>query len=86
MILVLGASIVLIPHLPLIKVMWFSQIINCLLLPVVMIFMIQLINDDDIMGNYKNSLWMNIVTYIGAGVLILLNVVLLYNAFSDIFR
>ena len=57
-----------------------------MLLPVVMIFMIQLINDDDIMGTYKNSLWMNIVTYIGAGVLILLNVVLLYNAFSDIFR
>lgn len=85
-ILVLGASIVLIPHLPLIKVMWFSQIINSMLLPVVMIFMIQLINDDDIMGTYKNSLWMNIVTYIGTGVLIILNVVLLYNAFSDIFR
>jgi NRAMP (natural resistance-associated macrophage protein)-like metal ion transporter len=85
-ILVLGASIVLIPHLPLIKVMWFSQIINSMLLPVVMIFMIQLINDDDIMGSYKNSLWMNIVTYTGAGVLIILNVVLLYNAFSDIFR
>jgi NRAMP (natural resistance-associated macrophage protein)-like metal ion transporter len=85
-ILALGASIVLIPHLPLIKVMWFSQIINCLLLPVVMIFMLQLINDDDIMGMYKNSLWMNIAAYIGAGVLILLNVVLLYNAFSDIFR
>jgi Mn2+/Fe2+ NRAMP family transporter len=85
-ILALGASIVLIPHLPLIKVMWFSQIINCLLLPVVMIFMIQLINDDDIMGNYKNSLWMNIAAYIGTGVLILLNVVLLYNAFSGIFR
>ena len=57
-----------------------------MLLPVVMIFMIQLINDDDIMGTYKNSLWMNIVAYIGTGVLILLNVVLLYNAFSDIFR
>jgi Mn2+/Fe2+ NRAMP family transporter len=85
-ILALGASVVLIPHLPLIKVMWFSQIINCLLLPAVMIFMIQLINDDDIMGSYKNSLWMNIAAYIGTGVLILLNVVLLYNAFSGIFR
>jgi len=86
MILVLGASIVLIPNLPLIKVMWFSQIINCLLLPVVMIFMIQLINDEDIMGNYKNSFWMNITAYIGTGVLILLNVILLFNAFSDILQ
>lgn len=85
-ILVLGASIVLIPNLPLIKVMWFSQIINCLLLPVVMIFMIQLINDEDIMGNYKNSFWMNITAYIGTGILILLNVVLLFNAFSDVLQ
>jgi Mn2+/Fe2+ NRAMP family transporter len=86
MILVFGASIVLIPNLPLIKVMWFSQIINCFLLPAVMIFMIQLINDDDIMGNYKNSLWMNVAAYIGTGTLILLNIVLLFNAFSDIFQ
>lgn len=84
LILVLGASVVLIPNLPLIKVMWFSQIINCLLLPVVMIFMIQLINDEDLMGHHKNSLWMNIVSYAGTGILIVLNVILLYNAFSDI--
>ncbi len=86
LILVLGASIVLIPNLPLIKVMWFSQIINCLLLPVVMIFMIQLINDEDLMGNHKNSLWMNIVAYTGTVILIVLNVILLYNAFSDVIR
>jgi Mn2+/Fe2+ NRAMP family transporter len=85
-ILALGASIVLIPNLPLMKVMWFSQIVNCLLLPAVMIFMIQLINDDDLMGSYKNSLWMNIVAYAGVGVLIVLNAVLLFNAFMDIFR
>ena len=85
-ILVLGASIVLIPQLPLIKVMWFSQIINCLLLPAVMIFMIQLINDEDVMGSEKNSLWMNIVTYAGTGVLILLNLILLWNTFFELIR
>ena len=85
-ILVLGASIVLIPNLPLMKVMWFSQIVNCLLLPAVMIFMIQLINDDDLMGSYKNSLWMNIVAYAGVGILVVLNAVLLYNALMDVFR
>ena len=85
-ILVLGASIVLIPNLPLMKVMWFSQIVNCLLLPAVMIFMIQLINDDDLMGSYKNSLWMNIVAYAGASILVVLNAVLLYNALMDVFR
>ncbi len=85
-ILLLGASIVLIPNLPLIKVMWFSQIINCLLLPAVMIFMIKLINDDDLMGPYKNSLWMNIVAYTGTAVLTVLNVILLYNTIRDLLR
>ncbi len=85
-ILVLGASVVLIPNLPLIKVMWFSQIINCLLLPAIIIFMIKLVNDRELMGDYRNSLWMNIVAYAGAMVLGILNVVLLYNAFMDVIR
>jgi Mn2+/Fe2+ NRAMP family transporter len=86
MILVLGASVVLIPNLPLIKVMWFSQIINCLLLPMIIIFMIKLVNDRELMGDHRNSLWMNIVAYAGAIILTVLNIVLLYNAFMDVVR
>jgi Mn2+/Fe2+ NRAMP family transporter len=86
MILVLGASVVLIPDLPLIKVMWFSQIINCFLLPAIIIFMIKLVNDRELMGDYRNSLWMNIVAYTGAVILTVLNVVLLYNAFRDVVK
>lgn len=85
-ILVLGASIVLIPDLPLIKVMWFTQIINCMLLPVVLIFMVQLINRKELMGDFKNSLWMNTITYMATALLIVLNVVLLYNTVLSIFR
>jgi len=85
-ILVLGASVVLIPDLPLIKVMWFSQIINSLLLPAIIIFMIKLVNDRELMGDYRNSLWMNIVAYAGAIILTALNIVLLYNAFMDVIR
>lgn len=85
-ILVLGASIVLIPDLPLIKVMWFTQIINCMLLPVVLIFMVQLINRKELMGDFKNSLWMNTITYMATALLIVLNIVLLYNTVLSIFR
>lgn len=85
-ILVLGASIVLIPSLPLIKVMWFSQIINSLLLPAIIIFMIMLVNDRELMGDHRNSPWMNIVAYAGAMILTILNVVLLYNAFMDVVK
>jgi Mn2+/Fe2+ NRAMP family transporter len=82
----MGASIVLIPNLPLIKVMWFSQIVNCLLLPVILIFMLMLVNKKELMGDYRNSLWMNIVTYLSTALIIVLNLVLFYNAFADIMR
>lgn len=85
-IVIMGASIVLLPNLPLIKVMWFSQIINCLLLPVVLIFMLLLINKKELMGEYRNSHWMNIVTYVSTALLICLNLILFYNAFVDTMR
>jgi len=84
--LMMGASIIMIPNIPLIKVMWFSQIINCLLLPVILIFMLLLINKTELMGEMKNSLWMNIVACTSTVVLIILNTILLYNTFSDILR
>ena len=84
--LIMGASIILIPNLPLIKVMWFSQIVNCILLPVILIFMLLLINKKELMGNYRNSLWMNAVTCVSTVVLIGLNLVLFYNAFIDMMK
>lgn len=83
---IMGAAIVLIPNLPLIKVMWFSQIVNCLLLPVILIFMLILINKKELMGEFTNSLWVNIVGYGGTVILIVLNVILLYNAFVDLLK
>jgi Mn2+/Fe2+ NRAMP family transporter len=85
-ILIMGALIVLIPNLPLIKVMWFSQIVNCLLLPVILIFMLMLVNKKELMGDYRNSHWMNIVTYLSTALIIVLNLVLFYNAFADIMK
>jgi NRAMP (natural resistance-associated macrophage protein)-like metal ion transporter len=85
-IVIMGASIVLIPNLPLIKVMWFSQIVNCLLLPVILIFMLLLVNKKEVMGEYKNSAWMNLVTFASTAIIIGLNLVLFYNAFSDMVK
>lgn len=83
-IVIMGASFVLIPNLPLIKVMWFSQIVNCVLLPVILIFMLILINDEELMGEYRNSRWMNMVTYISTALLIGLNLILLYHVFVNV--
>ncbi len=53
--IVLGAGCVLIPHVPLIKIILFSQVANGILLPVVLTFMLLLINREDVMGEYRNS-------------------------------
>ena len=50
-----GASIVLIPKLPLLKVILWSQVVNGVLLPFMLIFMLILINRKDVMGEYRNS-------------------------------
>ena len=84
--IILGAAIALIPGLPLIKVMWFSQIINCLLLPVILIFMLQLINDKELMGSFKNSGWVNATAYTGTGILIVLNAILIIQVLQNFLK
>ncbi len=51
----IGALIVLFPNAPLIPIMWISQVINGVMLPFVLIFMLLLIKREDLMGEYTNS-------------------------------
>src|SRR5436305_2189651 len=69
-----GAGCVLIPRLPLIKVILFSQVANGVLLPFVLVYMLILINRRDIMGEYCNRLGGNIVAWGTAIVIILLTI------------
>jgi Mn2+/Fe2+ NRAMP family transporter len=68
-ILVVSAIIILIPNAPLIKISIWSQVLNGVLLPVVLVSMILLINNKKIMGSYVNSRIQNII---GWGAVILL--------------
>lgn len=54
-IIVLGALLVLYPAAPLILIMLFSQVANGILLPFVLVFMLRLVNDRELMGQYVNS-------------------------------
>ncbi|MGC2694288.1 MAG: Nramp family divalent metal transporter [Candidatus Angelobacter sp.] len=58
-----GAGFVLIPHLPLIKLILFSQVANGILLPFVLIFMLKLVNKTELMGAYKNSKLANVIAW-----------------------
>ena len=80
----LGAGVVLLPKLNLMKVMLLSQTVNGILLPVILIFMLLIINDKKIMGEYCNSLTRNIITYLTAAGLIILTVFLLFFSMKDL--
>jgi NRAMP (natural resistance-associated macrophage protein)-like metal ion transporter len=76
-ILVVSALIVLIPNAPLIPITLWSQVINGILLPVVLISMMILINKKKIMGVYVNGRTINIIGWSAVFILIALSLVLL---------
>lgn len=77
-ILVLAVCIILLPNAPLIGITLWTQVINAMLLPVVLICMIVLVNDKKIMGKYVNKPvtniigWASIILLIGLSLLLLL--------------
>jgi NRAMP (natural resistance-associated macrophage protein)-like metal ion transporter len=79
----LGAAIILFPNMPLVAIMYYSQVINGMLLPFILIFMLLLINDRRIMGDYVNGRLMNVVTWFTVGVLILLSVAMVISALAS---
>jgi NRAMP (natural resistance-associated macrophage protein)-like metal ion transporter len=79
--IIIGAGVILLPNAPLIKIMFLSQTINGMLLPVVLIIMLRLVNDASIMGEYVNSKRMNVIAWFTVAVLILLTVLLLVTSF-----
>jgi Mn2+/Fe2+ NRAMP family transporter len=76
-ILILAAIIILIPNVPLIFISLWSQVINGLLLPVVLICMILLVNNKNIMGKYTNKPINNIVGWSAIIILVGLSLLLL---------
>ncbi len=75
-----GAAIVLLPHAPLWKILIFSQVGNGIWLPVVVIFILLLVNRRDLMGDYVNTTTFNIIAWVTAIAMIVLTLVLTYTA------
>lgn len=76
-ILIISAIIILIPDAPLIDISIWSQVLNGLLLPVVLVSMILLINNKKIMGRYTNKPFQNIIGWGAVGIIAVLSVLLL---------
>jgi NRAMP (natural resistance-associated macrophage protein)-like metal ion transporter len=74
-----GAAVVLIPNFPLVKFSILSQVLNGILLPLVLVFMLKLINKHDLMGKYTNTHWFNLIAWTTAIIVTALSLVLVWN-------
>lgn len=83
--IVIGAGVVLLPHVDLIKVMLISQEVNGILIPIILIYMLKLINNKDLMGEYVNSKGYNIVAWTTVVFIIALTVMLLVLSVGSLF-
>jgi Mn2+/Fe2+ NRAMP family transporter len=68
----LGAAVILLPKIPLFSVMYVSQIINGIVLPAILVFMLILVNNKKLMGEYVNKKGDNVVSSITIVILIVL--------------
>jgi Mn2+/Fe2+ NRAMP family transporter len=57
--------------------MYFSQVLNGILLPFIIIFMLKLINKTELMGEYKNGKVYNIISYVSAFIIIAITLVMI---------
>jgi len=75
--IVLGAGVLLLPRFPLFRVMVLSQVVNGILLPFVLVFMLLLMNDRELMGEHVNSRWYNVVSWFTVAAMAALSIALL---------
>lgn len=79
-IIISSASLILLPNLDLIPLILATQQINGILVPIILIFMLKLINDKRIMGDYVNSRFQNSVSIFTIAFIILMTLMYVMNS------
>jgi Mn2+/Fe2+ NRAMP family transporter len=85
-IMVVSITIILIPGAPLIGITLWSQVLNAMLLPVVLISMIRMVNNRKIMGDRVNNRFQNTVGWTSVVVLIGLTAILIVDTLIKLFK
>ena len=76
-VIVVSCVIILIPGVDLLSIMLTAQFVNGILLPILLVFLIKLINDTRIMGIYTNGKLANLLSWLTVTAVIVLSAVLL---------
>lgn len=78
-IILIGIGIILLPNAPLITITIWTQVLNAILLPVVLICMMIIVNKTEIMEEYTNNRVQNIIGWTTSIILIMLSAILLLS-------
>jgi Mn2+/Fe2+ NRAMP family transporter len=82
--IVVGAGVVLMPGFPLVRAILLSQVLNGILLPLVLVFMILLVNKPRLMRDWINSRGYNLVAWSAVVVMIGLTLALTAITLKDL--
>ncbi|MGB0453816.1 MAG: Nramp family divalent metal transporter [Bacteriovoracaceae bacterium] len=76
--IIFSAILVLIPSIDLFQVLIWSQVVNGILIPIILVYILKLCNDPEIMGEYTNSNFFNAICYLIIGLMIGVNGAMIY--------
>jgi len=72
----ISALFVMIPGLPLFQIMWLSQSVNAILLPIILVLLLKLANNKEIMGAHSNTKFQNYFALALTGLIVVITFVL----------
>lgn len=80
-IIALSVGVILVPGLPLVWIMLMSQVVNGIILPIILVAIVKIINNEQIMGKYVNNRIYNVIVIVSTAILILLSALLVITTF-----
>lgn len=84
--IIIGVLVALIPHIPQIKLLLFTQTVNGILLPFLLVAIVSLSSNKEIMGEHANNIFFKVFAWFITAVLSLLSLMLIGNSIIDMFK
>lgn len=75
-VIAISAVVVMLPNVDLFNIMMVSQVINGVLLPILLVFMVRIASDKHVMGKYANSRLWNVLTWATIIIVVILTIVM----------
>ena len=83
--ILIGAIVALIPGIPQIRLLLFTQTINGILLPIILVAILSLANNREIMGEYRNTIWFNLAAGLTTATVSILSLLLIGKTIAGMF-